>query len=251
MTPLTLDELIQLQRFPTPAVFNGWEQITKQDVAHTGINLEPIQDFMPHMGPMIGYAITLVIQPSDASHKTKKPNAWLDYYEYVASIPGPKILVVQDLDKPRTHATITGEMNAGLLKLLDCHGVIADGGVRDIPEVQKLGFKMMARQLCVGHGHGCPVDWNVEVDVFGCKIKPGQLIHADQHGFLAIPFGEEKGLLQATRAMDQIECETLVEFHQSIRGRKSSENFSDFSEAFQNYSSKIKSYSESIFKKQK
>ncbi len=249
MSLLNYSELIQLQRFPTPAVFNGWEQITRHDVARTGINLEPIQDFMPNMGPMVGYAVTMVIQPSDPSHKTKKPNAWLDYYQYVSSIPGPKILVVQDLDKPNVHATITGEMNAGLLKLLDCQGVIADGGVRDLPEVQKIGFKMMARQLCVGHGHGCPVDWNVEVDVFGCKIKPGQLIHADQHGFLAIPFGEEQRLLQATREMDRIECETLVEFHHRVRGRKSVENFSDFSEAFQNYSSKIKAYAETLSNK--
>ena len=31
----------------------------------------------------------------------------------------------------------------------------------------------------------------------GRAIRPGQLIHADKHGFLAVPFGEEKRLLEA------------------------------------------------------
>jgi regulator of RNase E activity RraA len=48
------------------------------------------------------------------------------------------------------------------------------------------------------------------VEVFGRRIEPGQLIHADKHGFLAIPFGEEKGLLDAARFMDANECNTVI-----------------------------------------
>jgi regulator of RNase E activity RraA len=54
------------------------------------------------------------------------------------------------------------------------------------------------------------VRWNCEVEVFGRKVQPGQLIHADKHGFLAIPPEDEGRLLEAARFMDANECETLI-----------------------------------------
>lgn len=53
------------------------------------------------MGMMVGFAITLVVEPNNAEHKKKNPNAWEEYRAYVSSVAGPKIVVVQDLDKPK------------------------------------------------------------------------------------------------------------------------------------------------------
>ena len=58
-------DLLQLQRWNTPTIYNGWEQITRADRARDAINLEETRDFMPQMGPVVGYAVTLVVQPSD------------------------------------------------------------------------------------------------------------------------------------------------------------------------------------------
>ncbi len=51
------------------------------------------------------------------------------------------------------------------------------------------GSKRWHGRLCVSHAYSTPVRWGCEVEVFGRQIQPGQLIHADKHGFLAIPFG--------------------------------------------------------------
>ena len=72
------------------------------------------------------------------------------------------------------------------------------------------GFKALARGLCAGRAHSCPIRWGGEAEVFGRRILPGQLIHADKHGFLAIPPGDEPGLLEATRFMDAQECQTVI-----------------------------------------
>jgi regulator of RNase E activity RraA len=72
------------------------------------------------------------------------------------------------------------------------------------------GLKALARRLCVGHAHVVPVRWNCEVEVFGRKVLPGQLIHADTHGFLAIPPEDEARLLDAARFMDSNECNTVI-----------------------------------------
>ncbi|MBL9205763.1 MAG: RraA family protein [Opitutaceae bacterium] len=202
--------LLELKRWNTPTIYNGWEQITRRDASKEGFNLEETRDFMPHLGPMVGYAVTVVIEPSNAAHPKANPKAWSAYRRYIASIPGPKIVVVQDLDKPRVIGAFWGEVNSNIHRALGCVGTIADGAIRDLDEMNNAGFKALARRLCVGHAFSCPVRWGVEVEVFGRTVAPGQLIHADKHGFLAVPRGDEVRLLEAARFMDQNECLTLI-----------------------------------------
>jgi 4-hydroxy-4-methyl-2-oxoglutarate aldolase len=208
--PLSHSELLQLKRWNTPTIYNGWEQITKHDPAADAFNLEETRDFMPQMGPMVGYAVTVVIEPSNKAHREANPNAWTDYRNYLITIPGPKIVVVQDLDKPRTIGAFWGEVNSNNHRALGCVGTITDGAIRDVDEMTNAGFKALARRLCVGHAHVHVIRWGCEVEVFGRKVRSGQLIHADKHGFMAIPEGEEANLLDASRFMDTNECETVI-----------------------------------------
>jgi regulator of RNase E activity RraA len=206
---LTHAELLQLKRWNTPTIYNGWEQITKHDPAHDAINLEEVCDFMPQMGPMVGYAVTLVIEPGNPVHK-QNTSARGQYLQYVASAPSPKIVVVQDLDKPNVFGSFWGEVQANTHRALGCVGTITDGSIRDVDEMTNAGLKGLARRLSVGHAHVRPVRWNCEVEVFGRKIFPGQLIHADKHGFLAIPPEDETRLLDAVLFMDANECNTTI-----------------------------------------
>ncbi|MBI3119256.1 MAG: RraA family protein, partial [Candidatus Hydrogenedentes bacterium] len=194
-------DLLELKRWNTPTIYNGWEQVTKHNAAADAFNLEETRDFMPQMGPMVGYAVTVVCEPSNIVHKQQQ-NAWSEYRRYIASVPGPKIVVVQDLDKPRVIGSFWGEVNSNTHRALGCVGTITDGAIRDLDEMNNAGFKALARRMCVGHAHSWPVRWGGAVEVFGRGIRPGQLIHADKHGFLAIPEGEEKNLLDAARFMD-------------------------------------------------
>ncbi len=202
--------LLELKRWNTPTIYNGWEQITRHDHARDAFNLEETRDFMPQMGPMVGYAITVTCEPGNPEHAKTNPNRWPEYRRYLAKLPGPKIVVVQDLDKPATYGAFWGEVNSNIHRALGCVGTICDGAIRDIDEIANAGFKAIARRLAVGHAYSCPVSWGIEVEVFGRKIAPGQLIHADKHGFLAVPFGDEKNLLEAARFMDSTECQTLI-----------------------------------------
>lgn len=215
---LPLSDLLQLKRFNTPTLFNGWEQITRHQSAREGFNLEPLQDFMPPLGTLAGYAVTLVIEPGNPAHKADKARKVADYRAYVAAAPGPKIVVVQDLDKPRLYGSFWGEVNASVHRALGCLGTLTDGGVRDLDEMTALDFKALARSACVGHAHSTPIRWGCPVEVFGCLIQPGQLILADKHGFLAIPPEDESALLDATRFMDANECQTVLPAAQDTAG---------------------------------
>ena len=220
---LTHAQLLQLKRWNTPTIYNGWEQITRRNAGKDAFNLEETRDFMPHLGPMVGYAVTLVIEPSTVKHRRKRPDAWSEYRRYVASEPGPKIVVVQDLDKPQVIGSFWGEVNANVHRALGCVGTIVDGAIRDLDEMNNAGFKALARRLCVGHACAHPVQWNCEVTVFGRKVQPSQLIHADKHGFLAIPPEDAAELLEAARFMDSNECATLIAAAREAHGRTSEE----------------------------
>jgi len=217
--PLSHADLLELKRWNTPTIYNGWEQITKHNNAAAAFNPEETRDFMPHLGPMIGYAVTVVCEPSNPDHPKANPNAWSEYRKYVASIPGPKIVVVQDLDKPEVIGSFWGEVNSNTHRALGCVGTITDGAIRDLDEMNNAGFKALAQRLCVGHANVCPIRWGCEVSVFGRTVEPGQLIHADKHGFMAIPEEDQAGLLDAARFMDANECKTVIPAARSAEGK--------------------------------
>lgn len=210
MSTLSHADLLQLKRWNTPTIYNGWEQITKRDSAADAFNCEETRDFMPQMGPMVGYAVTVTIEPSNMAHRANNPHAGSEYRRYIASTPGPKIVIVQDLDKPRVIGAFWGEVNSNIHRALGCVGTITDGAIRDVDEMTNAGFKALARRLCVGHAHVHPVRWNCEVEVFGRTVRPGDLIHADKHGFLIIPLEDQPQILEATRFMDANECNTVI-----------------------------------------
>jgi 4-hydroxy-4-methyl-2-oxoglutarate aldolase len=203
---LPLDVLLKLKRWNTPTIYNGWELITKSSRT-SGFNLEETKDFMPEFGPMVGYAVTVKIKPSEPSLNS---NAWAEYRRYIASIPGPKIIVMQDLDKPNVYGSFWGEVSANTHKTLGCVGVIVDGAIRDLDEMRNAGFKALARRLCVGHVYATPIIWGEPVEVFGTKVSSGDLIHADKHGFLIIPEEDQPNILEATLFMDNNECDTVI-----------------------------------------
>ena len=224
-------EILELKRWNTPTIFNGWEQITEHDICRDGFNLEPVNDFMPQMGPMAGYAVTVVIEPGNKIHLENNTNAWKQYREYIASVPGPKIVVVQDNDKPVIYGAFWGEVNSNIHKALGCVGTITDGGIRDTDEMNNAGFKALARGVCVGHAKCIPIRWNCEVNVFGRKVLPGQLIHADKHGFLVIPDQDQEKLLEASRFMDTVECKTVIQSARNTYGKMTDEILNEFNQS--------------------
>jgi len=210
-------EAAALARWNTPTIYNGWEALTRSERTSLRVNLDPVTDYLPEAGPIVGTAVTLVIEPSNPRWPRELPDAVHAYRAYVASVPGPKVVVVQDLDAV-TIGSFWGEVNANVHRALGCVGAITDGAIRDLDEVRAVGFKSLARRLCVGHAYAQPVRWNVPVTVFGTEVRPGDLIHADQHGFMVIPEEDREGLAEAAAVLDAAERATLIGVVAAHRG---------------------------------
>jgi len=211
----TTTTLLQLLKWNTPTVYNGWEQVTKNpNYGRECFNLEPIQDHSPEMGPMVGYAVTVKIHPGDVGIVEKYgASGRKGMWSFMASLPTeiPKIVVVEDLAKPAIYGSMWGEVNATFFKSVGALGCITDGGVRDLDEMKNVGFHAMSRGVTISHSYGVPpIEWDVPVSAFGVTVRPGQLIHADKHGFLVVPEEDEENLLEATEFMDLMERKYVI-----------------------------------------
>ena len=95
MAKLSDADLLELRRWNTPTIYNGWELSTKKDRMECVMSHEAIQDYAPQMGAMVGYAVTVEYRCADATYKSEHADAYMKLYEYLASIPGPKIIVAR------------------------------------------------------------------------------------------------------------------------------------------------------------
>ena len=230
--PLSNADLLKLKRWNTPTIYNGWEACTKKDRLDLLCNRDEVRDFMPEMGSMIGYAVTLTFEPSNKAHFKDTERIWHEYREYIASVPGPKIVVLQDFDSPNgIRGSFWGEVCSNMHRALGCVGTITDGAVRDLDEMKNAGFKAIARRLCVGHAYSIPVAWGIPVKVFGTTINPGDLIHADKHGFIVIPEEDQEHIVESVSFMDANECLTTIGAARQSSGKSLNEVVASIDEA--------------------
>lgn len=231
MGKLSHADLLELRRWNTPTIYNGWEAVAEKERLECCMSREEIQDFAPQMGAMAGYAVTVEYVCSDAKTKEENPDCYLKFYEYLAGIPGPKVIIAKDLDAPDMTGSIFGEVTGNAYKALGCVGCIDDGFVRDVDEAAYGGFKMMARRLGVSHTYSCPLRFGNEIEVFGAKVKPGMFIHADKYGFMAIPEEDTEHLVEGTRFMDRNECQTTIPSARDTFGLTKDEVLTQLAEA--------------------
>ncbi|MDQ6773331.1 MAG: RraA family protein [Candidatus Dormibacteraeota bacterium] len=179
--PLAPELLAALRRYDTPTVANAIETFDVRP-RDEGFMAMDIRCMFPELGVMVGYAATATIRargPGDG-------DASLLWAETRAR-PEPRVVVVQDLDDPPGHGSLWGEVNATIFKALGCVGTVTDGCVRDLAEARGMGFHFFARGAGVSHAYVRVDGVGLPVTVGGLVVRPGDLIHADQHGVLVVP----------------------------------------------------------------
>ncbi|HMH48926.1 MAG TPA: RraA family protein [Candidatus Acidoferrum sp.] len=174
-----------LKKITSPSVANAIETF-KVRPRNQGQMSSEIRALFPEMGPLVGYAVTAVIRAEPEPLEGHRATTY-GWWDYVLSIPAPRVIVVHDLDEPRGQGAQWGEVQANIHKALGCAGVVTDGSVRDLDEVRALGFQFAAAHISVSHAYVHMVDFGLPVKLGGLWVKPGDLVHADQHGVVTIP----------------------------------------------------------------
>ncbi len=174
-----------LRKITSPSVANAIETFNVRP-RNQGQMSSELRALFPELGPLVGYAVTALIRAESAPLDGHRASTF-GWWDYVQTIPAPRVLVVHDLDEPRGQGAQWGEVQANLHKALGCVGTVTDGSVRDLDEVRALGFQFVAAHVSVSHAYVHMVDFGLPVKVGGWWVKPGDLIHADQHGVVTIP----------------------------------------------------------------
>lgn len=176
--PSVLDAL---RRYDSPTMANAIEtfDIRPRD---TGFASHEVRCMFPDLPVMVGYAATATMRARGEAQGDPEP-----LWRHVREVPGPRVVVVQDLDDPPAHGAMWGEVMATTFTALGCEGVVTDGCVRDLDEAHEIGFRFFARAAGVSHAYQRTEQIGVPVTVGGLTVAPGDLLHADKHGVLLIP----------------------------------------------------------------
>ena len=93
--------------------------------------------------------------------------------------------VIEDEDADPTGA-FWGEINTTVHRGLGCSGALTNGVLRDLGDLPP-GFPVLAGALGPSHAFVHITALAVPVTVFGLRVAPGDLVHADRHGALVVP----------------------------------------------------------------
>lgn len=191
-------DLEALQAFDTPTICNALEIVAPARRA-TGFIRRPLVAAFPELKPVVAFARTAIIR-SREPHPRDRDEAKeirLGYYAHIAAEPMPSIAVIQDIDIPDYgFGAFWGEVQSNVHKGLSCLGVITDGSVRDL-DVMAPGFFVLAGSIMPSHAHVHLVDFGGTVSVAGMVVSPNDVIHADRHGAVVVPYQAVKEIPKA------------------------------------------------------
>lgn len=185
MTTISAATLKALADYDTPTVCNVVELFNLRP-RNAGYMDQSIKANLPKHAPMVGFALTSTFraqQPPRGSDAYASLNTQLDKF---GELPGPPVIVFQDLDVPSAAATF-GEVMCTTYKSFGAQGLITSGTGRDLAQVEAIDFPTFTTGTACAHGYCHIPQVGVPVVVGGITIYNGDLLHGDLNGVTTIP----------------------------------------------------------------
>ncbi|WP_245452511.1 RraA family protein [Bradyrhizobium forestalis] len=215
--PLPASLLEALAHYDTPTICNAMEMVAPERRL-IGYTTKQLVCPFPDLPPIVGYARTATIRSvvQTSLPPAEKSKNLVEYYKYVGTGFGPRIVVMQDLDGPDIgYGAWWGEVHSNLHKALGCVGVVTDGSIRDVPQWAH-GFQALAGSIGPSRAWVHADNFGGQVRVAGMTVRSDDLIHADRHGAIVIPMDvaeklpaaaelcgrQEQPLLEVARSTD-------------------------------------------------
>ncbi|HWL07187.1 MAG TPA: RraA family protein [Planctomicrobium sp.] len=177
--------LAALAKYDTPTVCNVIELFDVRP-RNAGYMNGSIKSCFPNLPPMVGYALTSTFRSMSPPPNGAEYSGLTDQVERFAELPGPPVIVFQDLDDPVAAATF-GEVMCTMYQSFGSTGLITSGAGRDLDQVRPLNYPVFTQGTICSHGYCHIPQINVPVTVGGISIEPGMLIHGDCNGVTTIP----------------------------------------------------------------
>jgi regulator of RNase E activity RraA len=146
-----------------------------------------VRCLFPHLPPMVGYVTTVKIRGSAPPTADGPYPDRTDWWDYIVSVPAPRVVVVQDIASRPGAGALIGAVHMNILRALQCVGAVTNGAVRSLPAAENAGFHLFAGDVSVSHAYVHIIEIGTPVEIGGLRIRSGDLLHGDLHGVQSIP----------------------------------------------------------------
>ena len=207
----TPDQLVEdFKQVEVASVSDAMEQLygQKNYMSHSMRPLAPTK--------FAGRAVTVLLKKEEHKEGGKASQGMLDAID--ASGPGSVyVMVVPDGED---YAGIGGLM-ATAMKARGFAGAVIDGGVRDLPQIQKMQFPVFSRSIVPSTtiNHYRFAASNVPVTCAGVRVEADDIIVADMDGVAVVPHAKAAEILKKAQELDNTEHATIpfIEKFRSIK----------------------------------
>ena len=175
-----------LRQFEGSAIANAIETFGVR-LRNEGFTDGSVRALFADMPPVAAHAATARIRcsaPPPVGHSYLDRTDW---WNYIVSIPPPRIVVVEDVDERPGLGAFVGHVHAQILCALGCVAFATNGSVRDLGEVRTAGLQLFAGRVSPSHAFVHIVDFGEPATVGGLKICSGDVVFGDVHGLITIP----------------------------------------------------------------
>jgi len=207
--------LEQLRALDSCTVSNAIERLDVR-LRNEGFTDISVRCLSPSLPPMVGYAATGRIRTTSAPTARHWYYERMDWWEYLATIPAPRVIVFEDVDPQPGFGALFGEIHAQIGRALGAIGYVTNGAVRDLPGIQRTGFHLFARGVSVSHAYAHVVDFGGPVELGRLRVNPGDLLHGDLHGVVSVPAAMAAQILKVAAELQAQESE-LIQLCQSAQ----------------------------------
>ncbi|GIW94078.1 MAG: demethylmenaquinone methyltransferase [Pirellulaceae bacterium] len=228
---MAIDERVlnRLAEFDTPTICNVIElfDVRPRDQGYMD---QRVRACFPDLPPVVGFAAPAAFRSSLPPEKGDAYGSLEKQLEQLAALPGPGIVVIQDLDDPPV-AAVFGEVMCSAYQAFGARGLVTNGAGRDLPQVRALGFPVFTSGAIASHGYCHLLHLGLPVRVGGLVVRQGDLLHADANGITNIPLSIAAEV--ADVAAEFVAAEAIVLDYVKAPGPKSVKEFADRRRAFQ------------------
>lgn len=182
---VSAETLANLAKYDTPTVCNVIELFDVRP-RHTGYMNHQIKASFAEMPPMVGFALTSAFRSQQPPRGGDVYSSMIKQVEMFADLPGPAVVVFQDVDEPTASATF-GEVMCTTYKAFGSVGLITSGTGRDLDQVRPLGYPVFTNGETCSHGYCHMMSLGAPVSVGGITVYNADLLHGDLNGVTTIP----------------------------------------------------------------